>query len=396
MVSGRVGGVTLRHGPTGADSKALTSSSDISVLRTPKAETQHQAELFPRLTEHDYEQIVFCQDKHTGLKAIIAIHNTTLGPGLGGTRMYNYQSEAEAIVDVLRLSRGMTYKASISGLNLGGAKAVIIGDPNTQKSEALMRRFGKFVDNLGGKYITAEDIGTTTKDMEYVSMETESVAGLPEIQGGGGDPSPVTAYGVYLGMKACAKNVWGTDSLEGRKVLVEGVGKVGTYLVELLYKERAEILVADVNQGALKHVADTFSATIVPLDGRWNLDMDIYSPCALGATLNDESIAALNCAIVAGAANNQLKDEHVHGQALLEKGILYGPDFLINAGGLINVYTEIHGYNRDIAMARTENIYDVTLQLIQKARQENISTHVAANLLAEARINDIGHIHRTI
>jgi len=351
--------------------------------------------LFSKLTAHDYEQIVFCQDKITGLKAIIAIHNTTLGPGLGGLRMYNYKNEADAINDVLRLSRGMTYKAAISGLNLGGAKAVIIGDPRKLKSEAFMRKFGRFVENLNGKYITAEDIGTTTRDMEYIKMETEYVTGLPEIMGGGGDPSPVTAHGVHLGLKACAKEVFGSDNLHGKKVLVEGIGKVGGNLVHLLSEEGAEIYVSDVNEEALKNLAAEYKVKVVPLDERFNIDIDIYSPCALGATLNDENIPNLKCAIVAGAANNQLADETVHGPALMERGILYAPDFLINAGGLINVYTELNGYNRAIAMAHTDAIYDVTRSIIKTAKDENIPTYAAANKMAEKRIDEIGKIHLT-
>lgn len=362
----------------------------MTVLKEMQMETT--SVLFDKLTEYDYEQIVFCQDQSTGLKAIIAIHNTTLGPGLGGTRMYHYKNEQDAITDVLRLSRGMTYKAAISGLNLGGAKAVIIGDPRTDKSEAYMRRFGRFVENLAGKYITAEDVGTTTKDMEYIKMETDHVAGLPEIMGGGGDPSPVTAYGVYLGMKACVKEVYGNDSLNGKKILVEGVGKVGSHLVELIAKEGAKIMVADVNDEALARMAKEFNATVVNLQDVFEQDMDIYSPCALGATVNNDSIPQMKCAIVAGAANNQLAREERDGNLLLERGILYGPDFLINAGGLINVYTELHGYNRDIAMGRAETIYSVTEQIIKKAKTEQIPTYVAANKIAEQRIHSIGRI----
>ncbi len=355
--------------------------------------TETASVLFERLTQYDYEEIVFCQDKATGLKAIIAIHNTTLGPGLGGTRMYDYQNEQDAITDVLRLSRGMTYKAAISGLNLGGAKAVIIGDPRKLKSEAYMRKFGQFVENLNGKYITAEDIGTTTKDMEYINMSTDHVVGLPEIMGGGGDPSPVTAYGVYLGMKACAKEVFGNDNLSGKKVLVEGVGKVGGHLVEFLIKEGARVQVADVNKDALNEMVKKYDAGVVDLANVHEQDIDIYAPCALGATLNDTSIAKLKCSIVAGAANNQLADESIHGQMLMEKGILYAPDFLINAGGLINVYTELHGYNREIAMSRAENIYDVTQSIINLAKAENIPTYKAANKMAEQRIEAIGKIN---
>lgn len=361
------------------------------MLNEIQVDTQNS--LFPKLTANDYEQIVFCQDKSTGLKAIIAIHNTTLGPGLGGTRMYNYKNEADAINDVLRLSRGMTYKAAISGLNLGGAKAVIIGDARKHKSEPFMRKFGRFVENLNGKYITAEDIGTTTKDMEYIKMETDYVAGLPEIMGGGGDPSPVTAHGVHLGMKACAKEVYGSDNLHGKKILVEGIGKVGSNLVHLLDEEGAEIYVADVNEDALKNMASEYKVKVVSLQERFNLDIDIYSPCALGATLNDENIPNLKCAIVSGAANNQLANEEIHGQMLLERGILYAPDFLINAGGLINVYTELNGYNRAIALSHADTIYEVTRSIIHTAKEEGIPTYAAANKMAEQRIEAIGKIH---
>ncbi|MCB0737439.1 MAG: Glu/Leu/Phe/Val dehydrogenase [Bacteroidetes bacterium] len=351
--------------------------------------------VFDKLVQYDYEQIVMVQDKATGLKGIIAIHNTVLGPGLGGTRMYNYKNEQDAIVDVLRLSRGMTFKAAISGLNLGGAKAVLIGDPNKLKSEAYFRKFGRFIENLNGKYITAEDVGTTTKDMEYIAMETENVVGLPEIQGGGGDPSPVTAYGVYLGMKASAKEAYGSDSLAGKTVLVEGVGKVGTYLVELLAKENANILVADVYEPSLKNVVENYGAQIVPLENVFDAKMDIYAPCALGATVNANSIAKMNCQIIAGAANNQLANEESDSELINAKGILYAPDFLINAGGLINVYTEWNGYNRDIAMSNTDHIYNQTLEIFKTAASENIGTQKAAMKLAQARIDGIAKVHST-
>jgi leucine dehydrogenase len=353
---------------------------------------ERQIDLFEKLAAQNYEQIVFCQDKDTGLKAIIAIHNTVLGPGLGGTRMYHYNNEQEAIVDVLRLSRGMTYKASISKLNLGGAKAVIIGNPETDKSEAFFRRFGRFVESLAGRYITAEDVGTTTKDMEYVNMETDFVVGLPENLGGGGDPSPVTAYGTYLGIRACAGEVYGNESLAGKKILVEGVGKVGMHLVKYLAKENAKVLIADVNQKALEKVSKEYGATVVPVQEIFDADMDVYSPCALGATVNDESIEKLKCAIIAGAANNQLQDENIHAHKLMDKGICYAPDYLINAGGLINVYTEYHGYNEKTAMAKTETIFDTTQNIIRKSKAEGITTHEAANKLAEERINAIGSV----
>ncbi len=364
-------------------------------MSTTAANQGTQSDIFSQLTTYDHENLVFCQDNHTGLKAIIAIHNTVLGPGLGGTRVWNYASDAEAINDVLRLSRGMTYKAAISGLNLGGAKAVIIGDAKTIKTEALMRKFGRFVENLHGKYITAEDVNTTTKDMEYVNMETDHVVGLPESMGGGGDPSPVTAYGTYMGMKASAKHVWGNDNLSGKKVAVQGIGKVGGHLLERLHAEGAKLFISDINESVLSHYAKELGATVVKGDEIYGLDVDIFAPCALGAILNTENISKLKCAIVSGAANNQLADENVHGPLLMEKGIAYAPDFLINAGGLINVYQEHIGYNRETAMRNTEHIYDVTLRIYQEAAAKNIHTQRAAIELAEKRIADIGRVRST-
>ncbi|MES2837274.1 MAG: Glu/Leu/Phe/Val dehydrogenase dimerization domain-containing protein [Bacteroidota bacterium] len=345
-----------------------------------------------QMSIHNHEQILFCNDNETGLKAIIAVHNTTLGPALGGTRMWKYNNEMEALNDVLRLSRGMTYKAAISGLNLGGGKAVIIGDSKTQKSEALMRRFGRFVDSLGGKYITAEDVGIGTKDMEYVKMETDHVTGIPESMGGSGDPSPVTAYGVYMGMKASAKEMWGNDSLSGKKVLVQGIGHVGENLVKHLVKEGAIVSITDINEERVSAIAKEHKVTIVSGDGIYDLDIDIYAPCALGATLNTDTITRLKCSIVAGAANNQLAEEDTHGKMLLEKGILWAPDFLINAGGLINVYSELQGTNREHALSQATRIYDTTLEIFKTAKKENKTTISAAKLVAEKRILEVGRI----
>jgi leucine dehydrogenase len=354
-----------------------------------------QLGIFAVVKSTNHEQVVFCNDNASGLRAIIAIHNTVLGPGLGGTRMWNYATEAEALNDVLRLSRGMTYKAAISGLNLGGAKAVIIGDAKKDKSEALMRKFGRFVENLNGKYITAEDVGTTTKDMEYVKMETDSVAGLPESMGGGGDPSPVTAYGVYMGMKASAKKAYGSDSLAGKRISVQGIGKVGMHLVELIHNEGAIITVSDINEESLQYAATTYGAKVVNGDEIYTQDVDIFAPCALGAILNTENINALRCSIIAGAANNQLANEDEHGTLIKQKGLLYAPDFLVNAGGLINVYSEVIGYNRENAMRDTEKIYDTTLNIYSVAEAQNIHTQQAATMLAQKRIDDILSVRST-
>lgn len=346
------------------------------------------------MADMDHEQVLFCQDKATGLRAIIAIHNTVLGPSLGGTRMWPYQSEMEALNDVLRLSRGMTYKSAISGLNLGGGKAVIIGDSRTDKNEALFRRFGQFVDSQGGKYITAEDVGISTRDIEWVSMETEHVAGLPEYRGGGGDPSPVTAYGVYMGMKAAVKYQSGNDSLTGKKVLVQGAGHVGQFLVELLVKEGAKVMISDIHEDKILATRSKHAVEVIDPDKVYEVDMDIYSPCALGATVNDETLQQLKCSVIAGAANNQLADESIHGATVMEKGIIYAPDFLINAGGIINCYSEVIGYNRDMAYSQTENIYNTALDIFRKSAEEGIPTYLAANRMAEERIEKIAAINR--
>jgi leucine dehydrogenase len=349
--------------------------------------------IFGTLTQMGHEQVVFCNDEATGLKAIIGIHNTVLGPALGGTRMWNYATEQEAITDVLRLSRGMTFKAAISGINLGGGKAVIMGDASVLKTEAFMRRFGKFVNSLNGKYITAEDVNMKTADMEYISMETKHVTGLPESMGGSGDPSPVTAYGVYLGMKSTARKVYGTDSLAGKKVAIQGVGQVGMHLVEHLVKENATVFITDISEEKLKAVSTRFGVTVVGQDEIFDLDTDIYAPCALGATLNDNTIPRLRCSIVAGAANNQLKDEVKHGYMLMDRSIAYAPDFLINAGGLVNVYNEYLGnYNRKRALEQAEKIYTTNLNILNLAENEKISSQEAAIKLAEKRIREVGRV----
>lgn len=365
-------------------------------MKEKKAESVAvSSNVFEILSNSLHEQVVFCNDPDTGLKAIIAIHNTVLGPALGGTRMWQYKTEAEALNDVLRLSRGMTYKAAISGLNLGGGKAVIIGDSKKDKTEALFRKFGRFVNNLNGKYITAEDVGTSTRDMEFVSMETKNVTGLPESMGGGGDPSPVTAYGVYMGMKASAKFAWGNDNLQGKKVMVQGVGHVGENLVKNLTKEGAIVYISDINQDQLEKVSKAYGASVIAPELVYDLDLDIYAPCALGATLNTENIGRLRCQIIAGAANNQLADENVHSKMLVEKGIVYAPDFVINAGGLINVYSELTGYNRQRALSQTEGIYQVTLDILKKAQAEGTYTQSAAMTMAEKRISDISKVKST-
>lgn len=362
-------------------------------MEVKEVEKVKESGIFGTLASLGHEQVVFCHDDATGLKAIIAIHNTVLGPALGGTRMWNYASEQEALTDVLRLSRGMTFKAAISGINLGGGKAVIIGDAKVMKTESFLRRFGKFVNSLNGKYITAEDVNMKTADMEYINMETKHVTGLPESMGGGGDPSPVTAYGVYLGMKATVKKVYGSDSLKGKRVAVQGVGQVGMHLVEYLVKENAEVFITDLFEDKVQAIAQQFGVKAVGQDAIYDLEVDIYSPCALGATLNDNTIPRLKCAIVAGAANNQLKDELKHGYMLIDRSITYAPDFLINAGGLINVYNEyLGGYNRNRVFEQAEKIYTTCLNILTLADNEKISSQEAAIKLSEKRIADVGRL----
>jgi len=343
--------------------------------------------VFGQFSFDKHEQIVFCNDEDTGLKAIIGIHNTVLGPALGGTRMWTYASEWDALNDVLRLSRGMTYKSAITGLNLGGGKAVIIGDAKTQKNDDLMRKFGEFVNSLSGRYITAEDVGMETRDMDIIKEVTPFVTGISESKGGAGNPSPVTAYGVYMGMKAAAKHQFGTDILAGKKILVQGVGHVGETLVDYVTKEGAQVIINDINETRLEELSKKYNANVVLGNDIYGLDVDIYAPCALGASINDMTINQLKAKVIAGAANNQLADEIKHGRLLKEKGIAYAPDFLINAGGIINVYAELEGYGKDEIIRKTENIYNTTLEIFELSEKENITTHRAAFDIAQNRID---------
>lgn len=342
-------------------------------------------EIFKNMEMYDYEQLVFCQDKTSGLKAIIAIHDTTLGPALGGTRMWTYASEADAIEDAIRLARGMTYKNAAAGLNLGGGKTVIIGDPLKDKNEEMFRAFGRFIQGLNGRYITAEDVGTTVADMDLIHEETDYVTGISPAFGSSGNPSPVTAYGVYRGMKAAAMEAFGSDSLEGKRISVQGVGNVAYHLCRHLHEEGAQLIVTDINKEAVNRVVEEFGAIAVNIDEIYSQDVDIFAPCALGAIINDETIPQLKAKVVAGAANNQLK-ETKHGDTLHELGIVYAPDYVINAGGVINVADELNGYNRERAMKRVETVYDNIAKVMNISRTQGIPTYLAADRLAEERI----------
>lgn len=342
-------------------------------------------EIFKYMEKYDYEQVVFCQDASSGLKAIIAIHDTTLGPALGGARMWTYATEEQAIEDALRLARGMTYKNAAAGLNLGGGKTVIIGNPFTDKNEEMFRALGRFIQGLNGRYITAEDVGTTVTDMDLIHEETNYVTGISPTFGSSGNPSPVTAFGVYRGMKAAAKEAFGTDRLDGRTVSVQGLGNVAYKLCEYLHNEGAKLIVTDINQAAMERVVNDFGATAVLPDEIYAQDVDIFSPCALGAIINDTTIPQLKAKVIAGSANNQLQASR-HGDVLHERGIVYAPDYVINAGGVINVADELYGYNQERAMKRVEGIYDSIEKIFAISKRDNIPTYIAANRLAEDRI----------
>ncbi|MFC3900785.1 Glu/Leu/Phe/Val family dehydrogenase [Aliicoccus persicus] len=348
--------------------------------------------IFEKMEHHDYEQLVFCQDKATGLKAIICIHDTTLGPALGGTRFWNYETEEEAITDVLRLARGMTYKNAAAGLNIGGGKAVIIGDPKEIKSEELFRAFGRFVHSLNGRYITAEDVNTTVQDMDNIYLETPYVTGISESYGSSGNPSPKTALGVYMAMKRTAQEVFGTDSLKNRTIAVQGVGTVAYAVCEYLHKEGAKLIVTDINEEAVQRAVDNFGAEAVGVDDIYDVEADIYSPCALGATLNDDTIPRLKVKAVCGAANNQLASTQKHSEMLEERGILYAPDFVVNSGGVINVSDELEGYDEERAVHKVKGIYKQMGKIFDIAKRDNISTAFAANKLAEERLEAMKNV----
>jgi leucine dehydrogenase len=348
--------------------------------------------VFSHAENLNHEQVVFCRRDEVGLTAIIAVHDTTLGPALGGCRFYPYGSEADALRDVLRLSRGMTYKAACAGLNLGGGKAVIIGNPRTQKSEALLRAFGQCVESLGGRYITAEDSGTSVADMDLIATETKHVCGVSKFAGGSGDPSPVTAWGVFHGIRACAEEAFGSADLRGRRVAVQGVGNVGMHLVKYLTEVGAETVVCDVDDERLENCRREYDSRVVSTDAIYDAEVDVFAPCAMGAILNSNTIPRLRAKVVAGGANNQLDDMVVHGEMLRERGVVYAPDYVINAGGLINVYAEIKGMPREKALRDAEHIFHTLKTVFRFARERGITEAQASNLVAEERIQAVGQL----
>ncbi len=347
--------------------------------------------IFESISKTDHEEVVFCQNKDAGLKAIIAIHNSVLGPALGGLRMWPYATEQDALNDVLRLSRGMTYKAAVSGLNLGGGKAVIIGDPSKDKSEALFRAFGRFVNSLNGRYITAEDVGIDVNDMEYVYRETEFVTGVHQVHGGSGDPSPFTAYGTLQGLMAALQTQYGNEDIGKYSFAVQGVGHVGMEYLKLLRERGAKVFVTDINKELVQRAVDDYGAEAVALDDIYDVDANVYSPCALGGTVNESTLERLKCQVICGAANNQLASDDI-GDELQRRGILYAPDYAVNAGGLMNVSLEIDGYNRERAMRMLRTINLNLTRIFEISKRDNIPTYKAADRMAEERISAIGKL----
>ncbi len=381
--------------------KRSNGSASLKSERNKKATTKAQphrgtadagdAEIFDRLAEMGHEQVALCSDPAAGYRGIIAIHSTVLGPALGGTRFWTYASDEAAIEDALRLSRGMTYKNAVAGLNLGGGKAVIIGDNKTKNREMIFRAHGRFVESLGGRYVTAEDVGTSTGDMDFVHMETEYVAGLTDRSG---DPSPVTARGVFRAIQASAQWRWGSDDLGGKKILIQGCGNVGYHLAGELSAVGAKLAVTDIDEERVRRVVDEFGATAVGLGDIIGQKGDIFAPCALGGVINDQTIPKLKVEIVVGAANNQLLEKQ-HGDELEQRDILYAPDYVANAGGVINVYSELAGWDAQRSLRKADEIYDTVLGVFAIAKADKIPTYLAADRLAEKRLKAVGSLVRT-
>lgn len=347
--------------------------------------------LFDTISEMGHEQVVICHDPSAGYRGIIAVHSTVLGPALGGTRFWQYESDDAAITDALRLSRGMTYKNAVAGLNLGGGKAVIIGNNKTMNREMIFRAHGRFVESLGGRYVTAEDVGTSTMDMDYVHMETDYVTGLA---GRSGDPSPVTAHGVFRAIQASSMYRWGSDDLADKTIAIQGCGNVGFYLARQLHEAGARLVVSDIDHERVRRVVEATGARVAGADDIYSVKADIFAPCALGGIINDETIPKLQVEIVAGGANNQLLEER-HGVALEERDIVYAPDYVANAGGVINVYSELAGWDATRSLRKADEIYHTVLGVFEIAKADRIPTYEAADRLAERRLHTVGSLVRT-
>ncbi|BAY16917.1 leucine dehydrogenase [Nostoc sp. HK-01] len=339
-------------------------------------------QLFETVREMGHEQILYCHGKNPDIRAIIAIHDTSLGPAMGATRLYPYINEEAALKDALRLSRGMTYKAACANIPAGGGKAVIIANP-TDKTDEMLRAYGRFVESLKGRFITGQDVNITPQDVRTIQQETNHVVGVEEKSGG---PAPITALGVFLGIKSAVEFRWQTQRLEGMRVAVQGLGNVGKHLCQHLYENGVQLFVSDINPEKTVEIKNLFGATVVEPEEIYGLDVDIFSPCAMGGIINSQTIPQIQAKIIAGAANNQLENERLHGQRLIEKGILYSPDYVINAGGIINVYNEMIGYDEDKAFKQVNNIYDTLLKIFGIAYQQGITTNDASKRLAEERI----------
>lgn len=348
---------------------------------------------FAEMTEMGHEQVLFCRDDAVGLRAIIAIHDTTLGPALGGCRLYDYRSEQEALTDVLRLSRGMTYKAAVAGLDLGGGKSVIIGDPSI-KSEYLFRSFGRHIESLNGRYYTAEDMNTNVRDMDYIRRETRFVTGAGAHVGGSGDPSPVTAWGVFHGIRACLEVTFGSPSVEGRTIAIQGLGNVGRHLAGYLHERGANLVFSDINGRRVRELVEAYGGEVVEGDDFYAAEVDVLAPCAIGGIVNAQTLPMLKAPIVCGGANNILGHETRDGEALVERGIVYAPDYVVNAGGLINVYSELKRWPAEKAMEDTSEIFNTTKRILNLAAAENITTTTASNRIAEERIERVGKLKR--
>jgi leucine dehydrogenase len=372
-----------------------TRKSEGGIAQAREASSLHQGaaphlDVFADMQTMGHEQVLLSHDPSCGYFGIIAIHDTTLGPALGGTRFWKYATTDEAITDALRLARGMTYKSAVAGINLGGGKSVIIGDNKRADREALFRAHGRFIETLGGRYITAEDIGTSPADMEYIKLETDHVAGLLGLSG---DPSPVTAYGVYVGMKAAARFRWGSDRLAGKTVAVQGAGKVAYHLMQHLHAEGSNLSVTDIDEEKVKRAVQEFGARPVPPDAIYDQDADIFSPNALGAVINDDTLPRLKVEIIAGGANNQLAEDR-HGDLLEKRGILYAPDYVINGGGVINVYGELHRWPVERAKKKAGEIFETLLRIFNMAKRDKTPTYEAADRLAQQRIAAVGSLDR--
>ncbi len=349
-------------------------------------------DIFKEMEERGHEQIIFNYDKTTGLKMIIAIHDTTLGPALGGCRMWDYEKEEDALVDVMRLSKGMTYKCGIADVDFGGGKAVIIGDPEKDKTSAMMRAVGRYVETLGGRFLTGTDVGTYGEDFVQAARESDHIVGLPESFGGSGNSAILTAYGVYQGIKATAKETFGNDSLKDLTIAVQGLGKVGYHLLDHLHQEGANLIGTDIKEEYIERAREEYPIKIVDTDEIYGVDCDIFSPNALGAVINDQTIQQFKCKAIAGAANNQLKVPE-HGDKLHQQGIIYAPDYVINAAGLMQVADEAIGFNKERVKAQAEGIYNILTRIYNISREKDIPTYQAADHIVEERIKDIANIH---